>query len=167
MNQNIENSENLIETAIEEPDNLETQLIDRSTSYYISKFRIMRDDDTAITWNWSAFLFTYFWLLYRKMYRIGIGLVVFSQVLSITLRLLSVPNLTRSLISASIGLIFGFVGNSLYMQSIEKTIEALNDLEGKERDELLLKRKGVNPRAVILFISVSVLMAWITFRYIY
>lgn len=167
MNQNTENNEELIENDFDNPDNFELQLIDRSTSFYISKFKIMRDDDTVVTWNWSAFLFPSFWFVYRKMYKIGLGLFVFNQVLSIVLRLFSVSSLYRSLISTSICIIFGFIGNSLYMHSVEKTIESLKDLQGEERNQLYLKRKGVNTRAVILLLCVNLLIAWIAMRFIY
>jgi hypothetical protein len=44
---------------------------DRNASYYLGnfgRFSVAGVDRFIVTWNWPAFLFTFFWMLYRKMY---------------------------------------------------------------------------------------------------
>jgi type II secretory pathway pseudopilin PulG len=42
----------------------------KNQDYYLERFsRFDNDGETSATWHWSAFLVTFYWLLYRKMWR--------------------------------------------------------------------------------------------------
>lgn len=45
--------------------------VGKNSEYYTERFRKFRqteEDEFALTWNWPAFLFPAFWMLYRKLY---------------------------------------------------------------------------------------------------
>ncbi len=45
--------------------------------YYVPRFQHMaRSGNHCISWNWAAFLFGPFWLLYRKMYALGFFVMI-------------------------------------------------------------------------------------------
>ena len=50
--------------------------IDRNVFYYINKFRKSKGKKIFASFNWSAFFFGPFWIFYRKMYYIGILLIL-------------------------------------------------------------------------------------------
>ncbi len=47
-----------------------------NTMYYLPRFRKIRDG-RSIQWNWAAFFFTPYWLLYRKQYVAGALITLF------------------------------------------------------------------------------------------
>lgn len=52
-------------------DELVRAFVGKNADVYLSKFRSFRigpADSFQVTWNWSAFLFHFWWFLYRKMY---------------------------------------------------------------------------------------------------
>lgn len=54
-------------------------LIGPNSSYYLPRFYRMTHGGSKISWNWSAFLFSYNWLLYRKhLLWGGIAFVIFT-----------------------------------------------------------------------------------------
>src|SRR6266568_1355784 len=54
------------------PDDGEARaFVGKNADYYLrnfSKFTVTGTESFAPTWNWSAFGFTFVWMLYRKMY---------------------------------------------------------------------------------------------------
>ncbi len=49
-----------------------------NTNHYIPVFVALRDRNRKTGWNWAAFLLTYVWLFFRKCYREGFVVVLFS-----------------------------------------------------------------------------------------
>ncbi len=47
------------------------QLIGPNSAYYLPRFHRMANGGPKASWNWSAFLFSYNWLLYRKNFLTG------------------------------------------------------------------------------------------------
>lgn len=55
------------------------KLIGPNSAYYLPRFYRMTHGGSKISWNWSAFLFSYNWLLYRKHFLWGsIAFVLFT-----------------------------------------------------------------------------------------
>lgn len=55
------------------------KLLGPNSAYYLPRFHRMTHGGSKISWNWSAFLFTYNWLLYRKHILLGgIAFAIFS-----------------------------------------------------------------------------------------
>ena len=59
---------NNFETNLDIDKNDLVKFILKNTDYYISKFEELKITGSKISWNWSAFFFTGYWMLYRKMY---------------------------------------------------------------------------------------------------
>ncbi|MFW9331810.1 DUF2628 domain-containing protein [Paenibacillus polymyxa] len=89
-------------------------------------------------WNWAAFFFSYFWLLYRKMYLFGFSYLLFAYLIDFFL--------PESYINLMIGIVLGFTGNYIYLKFIEKKIQHISSIELDEsaRVSLLLKRGRTN-----------------------
>ncbi len=103
----------------------ETRLYVREASeYYIPKFAEMKLLGKKASWNWSAFLVTPYWLMYRKMYEYGA--VAFWAAL-----FLSSLGVFGALLAMAGYVAVGFFGNYFYMQKIEKDIA-----QGKSVDEI-------------------------------
>ena len=52
------------------------EYVQARSDYYIGRFLKMQDDGTKISWNWSSFLFPFFWAFYRKMAGAGVAILL-------------------------------------------------------------------------------------------
>lgn len=50
--------------------------IRQNSFYYLKKFNDINNKNKKTSWNWSAFLFGPFYLLFRKMYRLGSAVIM-------------------------------------------------------------------------------------------
>ncbi len=66
-------------------------LVDNNAGYYMRRFIKMSNGGSKVSWNWSAFLFSYNWLLYRKNVLWGILLFIFDVALTVINSLAMVP----------------------------------------------------------------------------
>jgi hypothetical protein len=103
--------------------------VQKNADYYITKWKIMAATDSKVSWNWPAFLFGGFWMLYRKMY------LYFFILLFVGLIVGFIPfiNFIASL-AMWIGL--GVFGNYLYAKF---TYDKLMKLKLMHKDEESLK----------------------------
>ena len=46
------------------------------SDFYLPRFRRMARDGSSASWNWAAFFFGPLWLLYRKMYGLGVIVII-------------------------------------------------------------------------------------------
>jgi len=127
--------------------------IGKNADKYLSRFRNFDrggEDSFAVTWNWPAFFFSFWWALYRKMYGWAV-LILF---------LYCVPFLG---LIVMIG--FGMSGNYLYFRRAKKRVLELKALPGTdlEKAAALARAGGVNNVAVvaapILFVVVAGILA--------
>lgn len=51
-------------------------VVGTNTNYYLPRFRKMAKNNSSASWNWAAFFFGPLWLLYRKMYGLGIVIMI-------------------------------------------------------------------------------------------
>lgn len=51
------------------------EIVGPNTAYYLPRFMKMANEDSKVSWNWSAFLLESHWLLYRK--NVWLGLIAF------------------------------------------------------------------------------------------
>ncbi|MES2608065.1 MAG: DUF2628 domain-containing protein [Pseudomonadota bacterium] len=109
---------------------------DLTDNYYFAKYEEITSGK-KYSFNWSAFLFSGNWCLYRKMYLYGILWMLFTvlysagiinvatyatgaasyDVLPIKIKVFLFP------LQLAPGLFFGFIGNWLYVQQIHKKID--------------------------------------------
>lgn len=109
------------------------------------KFRINEPDKFAITWNWPAFLFTYIWFAYRKMYKwAGVAFVIGS-----------ILGLFLPFLLPFWWLLFGMAGNFLYFRHARgKILEVKADERFNSREELsaALQHEGGVNRWILLIV---------------
>ena len=121
----------------------EATLGEKNYTYYLKKFEKFDQQPPGLkaSWNWSAFLCSGLWALYRKMYGwffIFCGVSLLSNVLEKA----GIAGL-GTLILLALWIFFTIFANSLYFGSIKKKIAAAQ-LIPKEESELLeyLRYKG-------------------------
>ena len=106
----------------------------KNRSYYVMKWKAMQETGNKVSWNWSSFLFSTYWMLYRKMYVPAIIKLVIDGILTYIGTL-------GSVISLGLWVMCGLFGNYLYFQQMEKTIAEANTL-GEIRRSIYLSKKG-------------------------
>lgn len=122
------------------------QLIKTKTEYYVPQFQTIKNKKNKKNkrvWNWSAFLFGPFWMIYRKMYLYGF---IHLAILSAALIFLSTYSITGYYL-------LGPIGNSIYMLTLEKRAGKAKAMAEPQRSQYLKKKSGVNPIAAVLSLS--------------
>lgn len=56
--------------------------IGHNSYYFLRQFQSLLGNSLQISWNWPAFIFSYLYLLYRKVYLLGIGILMLFLLLS-------------------------------------------------------------------------------------
>ena len=139
--------------------------IQENTSYYLSSWELIESTNSNYSWNWSAFFFTYFWLLYRKMY---LTVLIVFIVFFITDLIFLFTVESRSLIMWVSNLImcglFGGFGNYFYLTHTKKKISKmiLEFSDEKQLEKHILKKGGISPLSAwmpIIIIIVLIIIA--------
>lgn len=146
----------------------------KNTEYYLTRFREQHASGRRSLWNWPAFLLTFYWLLYRKLWLPAIGYFVLPYVI------LAVVGVAAASLGASkdsgdaiMGMVwlayFGVVfiappmfANSLYYSRIRALI-AQHSATAQSRDRLIatLEAKGGTSRAAAILVGVFVVIGLI------
>lgn len=114
--------------------------VGKNADGYLAKFRSFTADGTAsfaVTWHWPAFLFGFFWMIYRKLYLWA----------CIALALAFVPCMG---IMAHIA--FGMIANYLYFTAARSRIQRIRALPGPsgvDRAAALARAGGTNNAVVV------------------
>ena len=136
--------------------------IQKKVGTYLNKFDKLDSGEKASSWNWCAFLFTCDWLIYRKMYKLAIivlvALVAVEFVAEIILySVISnelVADLMGNMVSVVASVYVGIMGDRWYKKKIDKLVEEGASLEPDEKQEHY-KKGGTNVVAVIIILIVS------------
>lgn len=140
----------------------EAALGEKNSDYYIDKFHAFDEKGPGLhpSWNWSAFLFTTLWALYRKMYgwffawwAVGTILTVFLKVQN------SEINQILGIVVGAIWIAFTLYANAFYHRKIKARIDAAQN--GNSNAALVNSRlssgAGVNAWAAYVFGAVPVI----------
>ncbi|PRR84407.1 DUF2628 domain-containing protein [Clostridium vincentii] len=88
----------------------------KNTEYYMDKWNKSQENSSFISWNWPAFLFSFIWLCFRKMYSYAAIVLVVTTVSSIFL-----PGWASSIIGFAIMICSALFANQIYIKhSIDK-----------------------------------------------
>ena len=117
------------------------RLIGSKTEYYLPRFEKMETLNSITDWNWAAFFFGFWWMLYRKMYVFGAVALVVPELLSV----LTIPGL-----GLLVSLAVGVVGNFLYMKDINNRTDKAMDLQPEERELYIQKNSGTGWTGVVV-----------------
>ncbi|MEI2282451.1 ankyrin repeat domain-containing protein [Paenibacillus polysaccharolyticus] len=140
--------------------------IGKNEDTYLQKWR----EDSS--WNWAAFIFDFYWLLYRRMYRyffIYLAVVYFSIYLIGTM----ISNMSNSLVAPVITgivmysifkVIIGVTGNQLYWRQAKRKIDRVHQLvehvSSGERE--IIRAGGVNLALPLILILLPAIIAGIS-----
>lgn len=121
--------------------------VGKNSEYYLSTFRkftVAGTETFAPTWNWSAFCFTFVWMLYRKMYLQS----------AITFLIFCVPGLNILL-----HIVVGVVSNYLYCRHVvSKISDAKRTASPQTLFPALHQVGGVHSWAITVGIVVGVIL---------
>lgn len=125
------------------------RLIGSKTEYYLPRFEKMETLNSFTDWNWAAFFFGFWWMLYRKMYVFGAVALVVTELLS----MLTIPGL-----GLLVSLAVGVVGNFLYMKDINNRTDKAMDLQPEERELYIQKNSGTGWTGVVVAFVVFLIL---------
>ena len=101
-----------------------------NSEYYVqnfAKFTVAGTENFTMTWNWSTFFFTFFWMLYRKMYiQAAIVFVIFW-----------LPG-----INIILHIVAGIVGNYLYYKHAKDKIVEIRAIQTTQNFYQVLQNVG-------------------------
>lgn len=128
------------------------RLIGSKTEYYLPRFEKMETLNSFTDWNWAAFFFGFWWMLYRKMYVFGAVALVVTELLS----MLTIPGL-----GLLVSLAVGVVGNFLYMKDINNRTDKAMDMQPEEREVFIQKNSGTGWTGVVIAFAVFLILGMI------
>lgn len=133
------------EKMFDSSDNEVNNFIFKNQSYYFRVFEEMRAMNKATSWNWAAFFFPSIWLVYRKMYVLGI-------VTFLTVSVIGSFTGLGFILSIAVGVLWGLFGNVKYLEYMDNSFIEANRLDGNMRSNYLNSKGGVNVVAVVVLI---------------
>ncbi|MGD0169028.1 MAG: DUF2628 domain-containing protein [Smithella sp.] len=132
-------------------------LIAKNAGYYVSTFKNFesdRFDKIKATWNWPAFLFGFWWFIYRKLYLWALFAFVVNLMPFCTKMIYDIKtsNILRIVVGFLIMIIWGANANYIYYKHIKKKIAEIDNLHllKTPRQAELTRTGGVNRIAVVL-----------------
>ncbi len=144
--------------------------IGKGAEYYMRSFAKMQTEGRKVSWNWWAFLFGTFWLIYRRIYDWAITLFLFDLLLiyvSITHMYNSILGLfslyyfsSYDLISLAVCVCFGMFGNYIYMRHIEKIMKNETLYSGIYKERYISSGSGVDIPLVIFALLIELAFAY-------
>lgn len=96
--------------------------VGRNFPVYQRKWRLAKEASNANSWNWPAFLFGAFWMLYRRMYAVATGWIVVLFGLSIAEGFIGASSNASTTITLGAGAAAGSLGNHLYLWHANRII---------------------------------------------
>ena len=133
---------------------LPDEVIESNIQYYRNIDATNPQGGIFTAWNWASFLFTTYWLFYRRCYKYAIlswiGVYIFTGIASVICTLLEMPDMTY-FISLITYICYGIFGNSLYINGIKEKIFNLQ-AKGLSDMEIIKKTKPSFIPPLILFL---------------
>lgn len=124
--------------------------VSKNVGYYNQKFNQITKTGNKRTWNWSAFLFTAYWLIYRKMY-LQAGLVF----LGVTV--VAMIPFIGPLINLCIYVGIGMYANSMYLDNANKKLNEIYTMGYEPKEEIIMKKGGVNIVVPLIIVGITIL----------
>lgn len=127
-------------------------LAGKNAGYYLARFRDMKALKKKAAWNWPAFLFTPYWLIYRRMYLYGAIALVLPYIIMMTQSGFLMMLLCAGYIA------MGFFGNYIYLTHLEKIGKYANGLTEPQRSRYMAANSGVNTVATVITVVAYVVI---------
>ena len=123
----------------------------KNSEYYMSKFEEIKITGNKISWNWSAFFLTGYWMLYRKMYIETLIMVLATMLLG------SIP-VIGVLVPIGVYIGLGMYGNTLYLNHVNKKMLEISRFDSSMKDSLIVKKGGTNLALPLILLIIFVLV---------
>ncbi len=142
--------------------------IGKNADYYLKKFEVFEKTGSSLSWNWAAFGFGIFWMVYRKMYLyafLSMLLIFFINILEVSLRL---SPLLSFFLSLWLWVGFGLFGNYLYYLHVKKKVmEIIIQYPKEDEQKLILEKEGgTSWLSVFIFVFIFILASGILGSYL-
>ena len=152
------------EFEVEYPDE-RAAYIQKNIGTYLKKFDKIRPNNSGSSWNWCAFLFTFSWMVYRKMYKPAVITLMCLFALEFVagfIGLIIVPfendetlaDLFIAIVDIAACVIIGIKGDKWYKKKVDKLVEEGAELSSVEKQGHY-KKGGTNILAVIILALIS------------
>lgn len=134
---------------------------EKNRDYYLDKFDDFdrKGEGWHASWNWAAFFFTAFWVLYRKMYGWFFAWGVFGTVGTMLMKVPN-PQIQQGVGIAYIASFFGFsiFANSIYHRKIKARIAAAqrSNPDPSRVSRRLIAGSGVHAWVLIVAVAVPI-----------
>lgn len=128
--------------------------IGRNSEFYLEKKIMMEENNGTFSWNWAAFLITPFWFLYRKLYGLGLGIIVLNI-------MFSNHQFSSNFISLLISIGAGIYSNALYLNHVKRQVEKLEELDDSSKCEFTRKKGGVSYVVPAVFAIVTYIIKFV------
>ncbi len=124
-------------------------LVEKNSDKYLEKFAKLDATGSKVSWNWCAFLFSFWWLAYRKMYLYAVGYYVAAAVVA------NIPYV--GFVAIGFPIAMGILGNSIYFETLKKKINIADTMPEPEKSAYIKKNSGTSTVALVILIVISVL----------
>ncbi|RUM60913.1 MAG: DUF2628 domain-containing protein [Persephonella sp.] len=123
--------------------------VQKNSDYYLIKWKLMAETGSKISWNWPAFFFGIYWMVYRKMYVYALIILIIGLLLS----LIPLINIIAGLV---VWIGFGMFGNYVYAMHTYKKLKELSLISSNPEDlkKLALQKGGTSVLAVFILIGI-------------
>jgi hypothetical protein len=109
--------------------------VQKRIDYYLARWEVFAQSNEKISWNWAAFFFSVYWLMYRKMYIPAIAVFVGSRIVKYTIALRGGHSYGFTTVLVCLGC--GLLGNWLYYQYASRKIADVADTAGTDDPSLI------------------------------
>ncbi|SHJ94769.1 Protein of unknown function [Clostridium cavendishii DSM 21758] len=136
-----------------------------NSKFYNEKFELF-DNGKKLSWNWATFFLGGLWFIYRKLYAVGISLVLIGTLIdNLMSKHLSSP--IYFFIWLAIDILITVFGNYIYYQHTNKKIVEVKNMGLSEEETKLKLSKvgGTSPILPIALIVIIFMIDIITFLY--
>ncbi len=142
--------------------------IGKNADYYLQKFEYFEKTGSSISWNWAAFGFGIFWMVYRKMYLYAFLALIFILFLNVLEVSLHFSPLLSFFLSIWLWIGFGLFGNYIYYIFVKNKVTEISIQFPDEKEQILILQKegGTSWLAVFIFIFVFIIASAIVSSYI-
>ncbi len=155
----------------------------QNSHYYLPKFKQMKERNSN-SWNWSAFLLNYYFLLYRKMYVLGTVVMLVMFLLSLPIvgvnydlvlqdyspdtsplfnkQFLMTMYYVFSILRLGIQGFLGMFFNRIYMNRVFRNVRRLREQHGNDQEyhAMLVKHGSVSIKGIVVLLAVT-MVAWL------
>ena len=129
--------------------------IGKNSNYYCDKFHNIDKRKSEFSWNWAALLCGPMWLVYRKMYVLGITTIIISNIPAY------INKASYKFVTLLLSLFWASFGNAIYKRRLDRTIKYSKTGQEGWKTGYLKTFSGVSILAVIIIYALSFLAFYI------